>query len=663
MEKETKNRIFQSILNTGFFNNLHEDGKIMDFLKSIWDLEILPSTDARFNNLESDIRQHFIDNNDWDINILFIEKLSLLENDDKFKIFIEKIVNFIYHKEKNDSSKLVFIINELLKKEKYELVVSNYTKNGDPQYSVAPITDTDSEEFLANKIPFFVDKNPEGYSRYSKYPRRHSQYPHFILSADDWDDYSTRSTFNLFYFEDAENQRPLGSVKIIHKTEISKSSGWEIYMSKNYIPDNFLLLSNEFCSLGQTESYYNDIKLLFPENYKNIFWALKDCAIFSQIEDAYCNHRHFYSLIRDNLAERILRQEKYVIEGHSIVSMYQFSYKFTPRYSEDEVSVDFKFDKEGILPNRIYAIIGENGVGKTQFITKLPLDIAEKNSDSFSPHVPIFSKIIAISNSYYDNFTIPKKTSLFNYVYCGLSKLNKNEKEILSPLELTQRLHKSCKDIQEKGRIKSLKNILDNFLSSSIIDELFNEEEESGDKTLVFNYNNFSSVCNNISSGQSSLMFVFCNIVSHIRYDSLLLFDEPETHLHPNAVTSLMNAIYELLEEYQSYGIICTHSPLIIREFLSRNVYVMERKNNYPLLKKIGLESFGENLTVLTEEIFGNKEVSKFYKNNINKLVEKGYGYDEIVSLLETTGVPLSLNITIFIKSLMESKNEKHKKI
>ena len=35
-----------------------------------------------------------------------------------------------------------------------------------------------------------------------------------------------------------------------------------------------------------------------------------------------------------------------------------------------------------------------------------------------------------------------------------------------------------------------------------------------------------------MSSGESSLLFIFCNIVANIRYDSLILFDEPETHLH-----------------------------------------------------------------------------------------------------------------------------------
>lgn len=359
--------------------------------------------------------------------------------------------------------------------------------------------------------------------------------------------------------------------------------------------------------------------------------------------------------------ERLLRQEKYIIEGQNIKSRYQFSYKFTPKYAkEDIVLIDFKFDKEDILANRVYAIIGENGVGKTQFITTLPLDIANKKKELFAPHIPIFSKIIAVSNSYYDNFSIPKPTASFNYVYCGLSKLVKGEKETLSPTAMKQRLHKACKEIQKKDRVLSLKRILDNILNEDILNELFEVEEKDGTERTVFQFNNITPICNRISSGQSTLMYIFCDIVSNIRYDSLLLFDEPETHLHPNAITALITAIYELLEEYQSYSIISTHSPLIVRELLSRSVYIMERNANYPSIKKIGLESFGANLTTLTEEIFGNKEVPKFYKKKIKELVRENYSYDRIVALLSFNNIPLSLNLTIFIKNLIESKNEEN---
>lgn len=665
LTKENKLRIFRSIVSIGFFEKLYSQQQIMPFLEAIWELKLLPSTDHRFKNLEGDIRQHIINNDDWDLDTLFIEKLALLENDDKFQAFIEQVVNPLYNEENDIYRELINTINDYLNKDGFELAIFVYDKNGRPQYLISPIAGRGiPTDFPLNVIPFYVEKKPSGYSHKRYSHTEPSTYPSFVLVADNWDDFGVESTFDLFYYSTKGAVVHIGSVKIIHKTESTDSElGERKYRSKDYLPDEFKILSDDYCSLGQSQDYYDRIKKLFPQQYKSIFWALQDCAIFSEIEDNYSTHCQFSSLIRENEVERILRQEKYIIEGQNVKSRYQFSYKFTPKYTTDAINIDFEFDKEGILPNRMYAIIGENGVGKTQFITTLPLDIANKRCDLFSPYIPIFSKIIAVSNSYYDNFSIPKLTASFNYVYCGLSKLVKGEKEMLSPLALIQRLHKSCKEIQKKERINSLKKILDNILDEDTLEKFFNTEEKNGVETLIFSYSNFASVCKKISSGQSTLLYIFCDIVSNIRYDSLLLFDEPETHLHPNAITTLMTAIYELLEEYQSYCIVSTHSPLIIRELLSRSVYVLERHGNYPSIKTIGLESFGENLTVLTEEIFGNKEVPKFYKKRIKELINEGYNYDDIIHNLESRVTPLSLNVTIYIKSLIESRNEKSQEI
>lgn len=663
LKKENKLEIFRTIVSIGFFDKLYNNQQIMDFLESIWELRLLPSTDTRFKDLGGDIYQHIINNDDWDLDILFIEKLSLLENDEKFQKFIEHVVSPSFNEKESECKIIAEAINEFLNKEKYELAIFNYTDNGFPEYLVTQTAGSSiSTDFPANAIHFFVDKNPTGYSHKTSSHKKPKQYPTFILVADDWDDFGVKSTFDLFYYADFDKITHIGSVKLLHKTELSYAEVDEKgYKSKIYLPDRFEILSNEFCTLGQSQEYYDIMKVLFSQNYKSILWALRDCAIFSEIEDDFAKHKQFFSLIRENEVEQILRQEKYLIEGQNIKSRYQFSYKFKPKYTvDDTILIDFKFDKEGILANRIYAIIGENGVGKTQFITTLPIDIANKKNELFSPHIPIFSKIIAVSNSYYDNFSIPKPTASFNYVYCGLSKLVKGEKETLTPQAMKQRLHKACKEIQKKDRVISLKSILDKILNEDIINELFKTEEREDVEKIVFQYENITPICNKISSGQSTLMYVFCDIVSNIRYDSLLLFDEPETHLHPNAITALMTAIYELLEEYQSYSIISTHSPLIIRELLSRSVYIMERNANYPSIKKIGLESFGENLTTLTEEIFGNKDVPKFYKKKIKELILEDYSFEEIIKLLGSNNIPLSLNLTILIKNLIESRNEKN---
>jgi AbiJ N-terminal domain 3 len=46
--------------------SFHGDLGSVEFLKRIWDLASMPSTDGRFENAEADIWQHTVNNSDWD---------------------------------------------------------------------------------------------------------------------------------------------------------------------------------------------------------------------------------------------------------------------------------------------------------------------------------------------------------------------------------------------------------------------------------------------------------------------------------------------------------------------------------------------------------------------------------------------------------------------
>src|SRR5699024_2855126 len=296
----------------------------------------------------------------------------------------------------------------------------------------------------------------------------------------------------------------------------------------------------------------------------------------------------------------------------SLENLFSFDYRFKPKFSSDTINVSFNFGNTDELTNRVYALIGENGTGKTQLITSLPVNIAEINDVYFTPRIPLFSKVIAVSYSVFDTFEIPKKTTTFNYIYCGL----RNEKgKLLNEKGLLLRFHNTWKRIRKMERMEQWRTVLLNFLDEEMIDE-FMVSEDIYDEYRV-SLEGFNRVRKKLSSGQSILLYIISQIVANIRYDSLLLFDEPETHLHPNAITQLMSTIYSLVDEFESYCILATHSPLVVRECFSRNVYVLERNENIPSVRKIAMESFGENLTILSEEVFGNKETPKHYKKFI----------------------------------------------
>lgn len=645
--------LFNQIKESNFYNSLINDGIFFDFLSSIWDIDMLPSSDSRFNNLRGDIQQHMFNNDDWDYDYLFSEILQLFKEEDTFNKFVVEVVNPIYH---NQDSQLILvaIINEYLLPKKYILKPYEVSETGELSYKIEPHTSViDDSSVVENNIPFLLERNPRCYAHKFLSHLRPNQFPSFVLVVDHWDDYGVESRFELYYCESKENHMHIGPLKIINFQREYTDLVHQKYRVRDLMEDSFFSLDeNNFCSIGQTQGYYDNIKRNFPKKYLSILWALKDCAIFSFIEDNFDKHPFFYSLIRDNSVERILREEKYLMENRKISSCYRFSYEFSPKYAENPIHIEFSFDIESAFQQRVFGIIGENGVGKTQLITSLPIDMAKGREALFAPQVPLYSKIIAVSTSLYDSFDVPKNRLGFNYVYCGMAYGKKGKKTILSPNELKLKLLETAKTINGRDRAESLKNILSPLYSTDVISALFTNQ----DKKLKINQARLVEIVEYISSGESSLLFIFCNIVANIRYDSLILFDEPETHLHPNAITSLMSSIYQLLDEYQSFAIIATHSPLIIREMRSTGVRIMDRINNLPVIRSINMESLGANVSALVEEIFENKDIPKYFKTKIDELIDLGLPYKDLIAALQSKNVELGFGLKMYIQQRYKSQ-------
>lgn len=429
--------LFNQIKESNFFKSLINDGNFFDFLSNIWNIDTLPSSDPRFNNLRGDIQQHMFNNDDWDYDYLFSEVLQLFKKEDLFNKFITETVNPIYH---NHDSQLILIatINEYLLPKKYILKPYEVNENGDFSYKIEPHTSIiDDSAVVENNIPFLLERRPQGYAHKISSHCRPNKFPSFVMVVDHWDDYGVESRFELFYYESKESHTHIGPLKIINAKQEYTDSEHQKYRVRDLMEDSFYSLGeNDFCSIGQTQEYYDTLKQNFPNKYLSILWALKDCAIFSFIEDNFERHPFFHSLIRDNSVERILRKEKYLIDNRKISSCYRFSYEFSPKYAEEPIHVEFSFDINSAFQQRVFAIIGENGVGKTQLITALPLDLARGKENLFAPQVPLYSKVIAVSTSLYDSFDVPKNSVGFNYVYCGLACGKKDNKTILAPREL-----------------------------------------------------------------------------------------------------------------------------------------------------------------------------------------------------------------------------------
>lgn len=475
----------------------------------------------------------------------------------------------------------------------------------------------------------------EFYSNTRSVIRSRAKNRYFVFIKDGWNDYwSYKTLYRLDYIDEDETSHRIGTVKILDKKQ-----------GDTVLPDKFEELPESFASLGQELSYYQNLKTHFPETFLDIFSALNDLAFSPSIlEDFEGENGLRISLLRNSEAEKNLKQAQKVLNGIDYKSNFNFSYSCLLAGAEQEHNIDFNFDLESKLPHRIISIIGKNGTGKTQYLAKFALDLSGqqrhlKQAGKFTPHRPLFSKVIAVSYSAFDKFTRPAKNKSFSYKYLGL----KDKSGFINQKRLAENYQEAIELIEKKERQNDWYEILKHIIPEDILDKFHKE---------LFIDHNYDLIIQEgkalLSSGQSIIIYVITGIIANIKKESLVIFDEPEMHLHPNAIANLIRLLHTLLNKYNSFAILATHSPIILQEVPSKFVKILERDGNITTTRNLDIESFGENLSTLTSDVFDTIEIKGTYKQFF-KIISQEYSYDDAVQLFDGK---LSLNAKIYLNSL-----------
>lgn len=469
-----------------------------------------------------------------------------------------------------------------------------------------------------------------------------------VLSDDLWDDFSYRTTFNMSYYDKNGDRYMIGIVKIYYSgydNDITKSSFYFIKSTAEVIGSSITQLDGNFCSLGQDLNYYINLKRLCPNNYINILRRLNDIAIDERLEkDFHGKKGVLTSLLRNSSAEKALKEARNILEDEQLNTVKNLSFEYNTKvpYSEGRVKLKFDFEKNSCLPYRINVLIGKNGVGKTQILAHLAETLSgittseTEIKDSFPNDRPLINKIISISYSAFDEFRKRKADNNdyqdISYAYCGIHSGDRT----MSLIELKDNFKKSFGVILEKNRLSSWKKVMYELIEKEIID------------LIERNIDEIDNI--HFSSGQYILLCTMTEVMATIENESLLLFDEPELHLHPNAIASTMRMFYKLLEEFNSYAIFATHSPLIVQETPTRYIHVLSRIDNVLIARKPTMECFGENITNITDDIFDVNSSESNYKVILKNLSEK-YSFNQVLKVFNEQ---LSLNALIYLKACYE---------
>lgn len=102
----------------------HGDLEELQFLGRLYDLHSLPSTDSRFPDAAGDIFQHRVRNWDWDEDWIYDDDRFAVRggSDEQFIGFLAEMVHPVVRKDHAESQRLVAGLNELLRRDGWELV-------------------------------------------------------------------------------------------------------------------------------------------------------------------------------------------------------------------------------------------------------------------------------------------------------------------------------------------------------------------------------------------------------------------------------------------------------------------------------------------------------------------------------------------------------------
>lgn len=481
-------------------------------------------------------------------------------------------------------------------------------------------------------------------------PRNGAYKSAIVLYDDNWNDYSYRTTFHMVYCDGNGKVIQIGYVKIYcYDIDEERTVNYSRPVA-NEIPHTIDHLDQErFCSLGQDLNYYKNLEKYLPHDYIDILKRICDLAFDKSLQDRFIDEKGVrVSLLRESSAEKALREaflDKENIEIETEDKDMSFNYTTTLPYSDLESIFHFNFRRSETLPYRINILIGKNGTGKTEVLASLANSLSGISSSAderirmFGEKRPSFDRVISISFSAFDKFrkrTASNHYESISYIYCGIQ----SEKGALSLNDLHSNLYSSLQTIKEKGRIESWKKVMSELIEKEhieLIEKIANDP--NGDIHL--------------SSGQHILICSITEALANIENESIILFDEPELHLHPNAIANTMRMFYTLLEEFNSYAIMATHSPLIIQETPSRFIQALTRIDNELIIREPDIECFGENITTITDDIFDVNISESCYKTVLKQLSDK-YSIEEIIKLFEDK---LSLNAMIFLKTCCRENN------
>lgn len=336
-------------------------------------------------------------------------------------------------------------------------------------------------------------------------------------------------------------------------------------------------------------------------------------------------------------------------------------FAFTARLpsADNPYTLAFRFSRDGLFRDRASVLIGRNGVGKTQLLKSIVDALHSDHEEAFvrprfRPPVRA-SRVLVFSSVPTDPFqhSIGAWHGI-DYEYFAVNAVNEVEGDALlaalvackknsgrggygafrnksrmdviqdavEPLGLWDRLHLPLRARQNDDELPHVLEVRGQ--SYFHIGRHLNEENsirliqqiEWTRPVVVFDD---KIQPRRLSSGEYAMLRFAAQASAAIEQGSLLLLDEPETHLHPNFVSDLMAILDNLLQSTKSIAIIATHSAYIVRETPRDRVNILTRDERTIRIDRPRMQTFGATIDSISQFVFGDTSIPHRYQRTLAK--------------------------------------------
>lgn len=484
------------------------------------------------------------------------------------------------------------------------------------------------------------------------------------LKEDNWDDFGFKTIFTVTVYDEQGVVHDLGNVKIGY---VGQTEGW----TSEQLPENFEALNEGYFSLGQEYEYYQKIKDdLSVDCAANLLNGLKDIVkdtnnLLVAERDAEKRSSeslpsvYTTSLLRSVTSSLIKNQFSRILDGGRPLTEYDFFYEKPANERYSGIKVEFEVNPDVKPTSNIHILIGRNGVGKTTLLNNMVNAILPNQGEVaetgyfatpgyFGPVAlgdDYFGGVVSVSFSAFDPFVPPPPQINPNdgicYRYIGLKTVNQpgyNDedrlkttpelcKELITSLKLCLSLSgKRQRWVDAVRKLESDVNFADMNLCA-LVDAAIQDSTEDRRQLGVAAHSVFSR----LSSGHAIVLLTLTKLVETVEEKTLVLMDEPESHLHPPLLSAFTRALSDLLLNRNGVAIIATHSPVVLQEVPRSCVSILRRTRLDGRVDKPESETFGENVGILTREVFGLEVAKSGFYDLLAQSVQEGKSYEQIV--------------------------------